>query len=907
MAQDLLELVDETACRRFEKDWYAQRRRPLEEYLPEPGASNFLPTLEELIHIDLELAWESAASHSPEFVADAPTFLAPPEVESYVARFPQLRRDDVLLRLVRQEFSVRLRSGQKPSVAEYRRRFPQLPLSDQSFDTKLLSHCRERTKVTGLGEAPGADLIEETAGSFGGYELMEILGRGGMGIVYRARQRGAEREVALKVIRTSAAEGLSPGEFQGVAERFQIEARAAASLAHDNIVPVYDVGEVGGRHYYAMRLVDGPSLLELARSGPLENRRAAAYAEGAARAIFAAHRQGVLHRDVKPANILIDSQTGRPMVTDFGLAKLLQDTQSVTRSGELIGTPSYMAPEQIDNAASATMESDVYSLGATLYHLLTGRPPFQAASLTDTLWQVKQQEAVSPWLVNAAIDRDLDTICMKCLQKEPSKRYESAEALADDLRRYLNHEPILARPIGNVERARRWARRNPVTARWIGAAAASVLFAVLAIVVGYSSTLAALGKKSVAEQHARNTVNTFYSDVSGNDLLNQPGMQPLRHTLLRRALDYYEVFLREQSGERTIARELAAAAFRAGKITEELESPEKALAYFDRALKQQRELLAENPAHAGDMAALADTLNARGASLRKLQRLDEAMADLKEALQLREKLVKAAPAEAEYERKLANSYMNLGIVAAAQGEFAAARNYAAQGQAIRNRLLKLGPDPKVLTDSGKEHYNLAKLALEENRLEEAQRELKAAIAIFAGRRETNPEDLNNRSLLAMCYRLLGQVFYVSGDPQYVANGLLAYQSAVDTIEALAHENPRVVSYQAELAAVHQELAASLQDHEQWDEALEALAAAARILDPLVTAEPGYRRDAAVVLREIGCIQLNCGKTEVGQESLSKSLARFKELATEFPNDPGHLSDLLETERLMKVLVEKLAQ
>jgi tetratricopeptide (TPR) repeat protein len=199
-------------------------------------------------------------------------------------------------------------------------------------------------------------------------------------------------------------------------------------------------------------------------------------------------------------------------------------------------------------------------------------------------------------------------------------------------------------------------------------------------------------------------------------------------------LNYYEIFLEEQAGDRTVARELAAAAFRAGQITEELESPEKALSYYDRALAQQRELLTANPSHLGDIAALADTLNARGASLSKLQRLDEAAADFKESAQLREKLMKLDSEQLEYQRKLANSYMNLGIVAAAHGDFAGARNYAAQGQKIRDRVLQRGADPNVLRDSGKEHYNLAKLALEENRLDEAERELKAAIAIFSDRR-----------------------------------------------------------------------------------------------------------------------------------------------------------------------------
>jgi tetratricopeptide (TPR) repeat protein/tRNA A-37 threonylcarbamoyl transferase component Bud32 len=904
MAEHLREQVDETACRRFEADWFAGGASALEDYLPPVDASNFMTTLEELVHIELELAWERAAAQTPSLAADSPTFQAPADVESYLARFPKLCRGDVLLRLVRQEYSVRRRVGQNPSLEEYRRRFPQLPLSEASFETRFLSHCREKTRISEMAAAAEVDLLTPQSRNFGGYELIEVIGRGGMGIVYRARQLEAGRDVALKVIRAEPADVHSPEEHHSIAERFRTEAQAAARLAHDNIVPVYDVGEIDGRCYYAMRLVEGESLAEAARAGPLENRRAAEYIEGAARAIHSAHRHGVLHRDVKPANILIDSQTDRPLVTDFGLAKLLQESQSVTRSGELIGTPSYMAPEQIDNATAAGADSDVYSLGATLYHLLTGRPPFQGVTLTETLWQVKQQEPAAPWLLNWGVDRDLDTICLKCLQKERSRRYESAEALADDLRRYLNNEPILARPIGPAEKARRWAMRNPVASRWVAVAAACALLLMVAIVAGYASTLSALAKAHRNFQHAQNAVNDLHTDVSESDLLHQPGLQPVRQKLLRRALDYYEIFLREQAGDRSVARELAAAAFRAGKITEELESPERALAYYERASEMQQKLASDHPGNLADLEALSDTLNARGAALRKLERLDEATADFEAAARLREKLAKRAPELAEYQRKLANSYMNLGIVAAARGDLAAARRHAAQGQTIRNRLLQTASEPRLLADSGKEHYNLAKLALVENRLADAERELQTAIARFRALGEASPEVLDHRSHLAACYRLLAQALCLAGDEPRRALALTAYHNALHTLESLANDNPRVVAYRAELAAVHQELGAVFTQGHDWDNALEAFTAARGILEPLSTAAPRYRRDFAVVLREMACAQIACEQIETARENLRQSLEHLEALTATFPRDSGYQSDFLETARLVKLLQEQ---
>jgi tetratricopeptide (TPR) repeat protein len=899
---DRVAQIDETACRRFEKDWFAGRRSRLENYLPPKNAENFLSTLEELVHIEIELAWEETSRDSAAHESSIPTRTTAPAIEAYLARFPQLRRDDVLLRLVRQEYAVRRRCGEFPTLNEYQRRFPQLPLAEESFETKLLSHFQERTRIRGdSAQVAETDALDQPLQVFGQYELTEVIGRGGMGVVYRARQRDAQRDVALKVIRLAAIEGLEPERRRSIAERFHTEALAASRLTHDNIVTVYDVGEHEGRPYYAMRLVQGPSLAELSGKNPITNRRAAAYMEGAARAIHAAHQHGVLHRDVKPQNILVDAPTDRPLVADFGLAKLMQDTQSVTRSGELIGTPCYMAPEQIDNAASAGPESDVYSLGATLYHLLTGRPPFQAASLTDTLWQVKHQEPVSPRQLNSAVDRDLDTICLKCLQKEPSRRYSTASALADDLRRYLDGAPILARPIGLVGRAIRWRRRNRMAAAALMAAAVSVLIAAGVGVFGYVSTLAAMAKYRHSFQTARQAVEDLHIAVSENDLLNQPGMQPLRHTLLRRALDYYQLFLQEQAGDRTIARELASAAFQAGKITEELDSPEQAMRYYLQARDAQLALLAANPDDAANWEALGDTRNACGAALRKMQRLDEAAAELTEAARLREALVQRAPHEFEPQRKLANVYMNLGIVASARGDRAAARRYAAQGQAIRDRLSKVAPDDlRLLVDTGKEHYNLAKLALMENRPDEATVALQTAIAAFVRRRETHPEDLNNRGRLAACYRLLGQVCCSSDAKSQLAEGFKAYQIALETMESLAKDNPRVGSYQAELAAIHLELAALFRDQGRIDDTLQALETARSVLEPLITVEPRYRRDFAVALREIACTQLASNQSDLARGHLDEALEHFKTLAEDFPEDLGYQADLTQTVRLTEM-------
>jgi serine/threonine protein kinase len=296
------------------------------------------------------------------------------------------------------------------------------------------------------------------------YEVLAELGRGGMGIVYLARQRRQRRPprlVALKVIRADLLGELPHQERQKWVARFRTEAEAAGRLEHDHLLPVYEVSESAGQLYFSMRHIEGRSLHELVRSGPLSGPAAAAYLEPVARAVHYAHQHRILHRDLKRYNILVETKSDKPFVADRGPAKVLEGGPALTGTRELIGTPYYMAPEQISNPAGVGPATDFYGLGATLYHVLTGRPPFQAASVAATVHQVAHEEPVPLRRLNPAIDRPLETITLKCLAKEAERRYTSALELADDLRRYRHGEPIRARPAGRVERCRLWCGRNP--------------------------------------------------------------------------------------------------------------------------------------------------------------------------------------------------------------------------------------------------------------------------------------------------------------------------------------------------------------------------------------------------------------------------------------------------------------
>jgi len=289
---------------------------------------------------------------------------------------------------------------------------------------------------------------------FGGYELLTELGRGGMGVVYKARQSELQRIVAVKMILSGT--GSTPDEVQ----RFRTEAEAMARLQHANIVQVFEVGTVEGRAFYSMEFIDGPSLAQRVKECTLPNREAARVLAIIARAIHHAHLQGILHRDLKPSNIVL-TRDNQPKVTDFGLAKKLDAPSGKTRTGVVMGTPSYMAPEQAGGRVRELgPATDVYSLGAVLYEMLTGRPPFESESTLDTLMHVMERQPAPPRLLNAKVDRDLETICLKCLEKSPKHRYASAAALADDLERYLNGEAIAASSFNVLDRLQRALERD---------------------------------------------------------------------------------------------------------------------------------------------------------------------------------------------------------------------------------------------------------------------------------------------------------------------------------------------------------------------------------------------------------------------------------------------------------------
>ncbi len=404
-----------------------------------------------------------------------------PTIEDYLAEADEPRRHALLEELLRVELELRRRAGEQPTAEEYRGRFPDFaPAVDAVFATGPHNDLGADPPTTAPGEGTEDGESSQEPGSrvryFGDYELIKELGRGGMGVVYKARQISLNRPVALKMIRSAAL--ASEDELR----RFQNEAEAIALLDHPHIVPILEVGNHEGQHYFSMKLIGGESLEKKLEAYADEPKAAARLLKTASEAVHHAHQRGILHRDLKPANILLDDR-GEPYVTDFGLAKRVEGDSELTDPSAILGTPAYMSPEQASGRRGAvTTASDVHGLGAILYALLTGRAPFVSDSVAGTLEQVRESPPTAASRINPEVPRDLEVICLKCLEKDPARRYASAQALADDLGRYLSGEPILARPVGTAQRAWMWCRRNKVI---------SVLVALLAVsmVVGTAGSL----------------------------------------------------------------------------------------------------------------------------------------------------------------------------------------------------------------------------------------------------------------------------------------------------------------------------------------------------------------------------------------------------------------------------------
>jgi tetratricopeptide (TPR) repeat protein/tRNA A-37 threonylcarbamoyl transferase component Bud32 len=598
----------------------------------------------------------------------------------------------------------------------------------------------------------------------GDYELLSVLGQGGMGVVYKARQISLHRDVALKMIRNSEL------ATEDQIRRFQNEAEAVALFDHPGIVPIYEVGVHGDQRYFSMKLIDGAGLDKRIKSSPLKPSDAAKLVAEIAEAIHHAHQRGLLHRDLKPANILIDAE-GHPHVTDFGLVKRIEEESGLTITGAIMGTPSYMAPEQaLGRSAQVTTASDVYGLGAILYAAITGRDPFQGDSVLETLEKVRQSPPEPPTSLNKKVPRDLEVICLKCLEKDQRLRYASAKELADDLERWLNGEPIIARPVNAAARAWMWCKRRPTLAALAGALAAAIVGGMIGIAWQWREAVfqrnAAVVAREAAEKNAQlastqatlalNTIQDLINEVQTN--LSFTGLSEVKmallHTAQRRIEGVAAVYEKSTSKEATVmAIDMSLA-----NIYRQLGQSDKAAVMLDRCLDiaKARVIIKENSdpsrmnlANVHAARALLDeelsrnmkaALSENQEGLRIWEDVDNHPNTHPNAFPLDKKIVRAGMAELT--TRVAVDYYRLGNIEAARDGFQKAYD-------LRQELARAFPnDPQLKQDLSYSTMALAELSFLSGNPAQAEEYYRQTLQQREKRFTEKPNDQQVRSELA---------------------------------------------------------------------------------------------------------------------------------------------------------------
>lgn len=944
-------------------------------------------------------------------------------VEEFVQRYPALVGDtEAIIDLAYSEFVLRTEAGQKPDADDFCRRFPahsaalrrQLTLHQAleqmtfpSVEIPTVHTAGDSSKTMDAGppvfesmppDAP-ATIVTDVAEAFQtlmqapelvrkpdspasvdedefegvsvpGYEILSELGRGGMGVVYKARQHRLDRVVALKMILS--------GEFASKTdrERFRDEAVKLARVQHPNIVQIYEIGEYESRPYFAMEYLDGGSLSRELSSQPLTPRIAARLVQKLANAMFAAHEKGIVHRDLKPGNILLSasglreaSEQGASLqlsgtslsgldqdrgptakITDFGLAKGIAGEESRTATNAVLGTPSYMAPEQAKGQSKFVgPAADIYALGAILYECLTGRPPFLAPNPIDTIYLVVHEEPVKPSAWMPKLPRDLETICLKCLEKEPTKRYATAKLLAEDLEAFLENRPIQARPIGLIERAVKWAKRRPAQAALAGTITVGLIGAIVAGVVvnerlrfQRNEAIAAGEKEATARKEAddakeiaikaqdkavaaanelkitndklsvalddakqkkeaaekaqavaqaaeadaiekrriavaaqelakanaelaekrfqltKKAVDTYFTQVSTNDRLDEPGMEPLRKHLLKLAGDYYADFIKEKSNNIELQIDGARAVARLAQITS-LESAAESIKQFQEALKRFTTLAEANPSAAELQDDIAATHSDLAVQYRKAKMRPEAIESARTAVELwRYILFQMKPADkSRYDRAragLARSWDAFGGAYYAVRDFDQAMHAYEEALRIRDTLASEDLDNEsLLRDKAVTLDNIANLAADKRdfpNAESARNQVHQILLDLVGK---NPKRAKYRNDLARNELNLGNL-YLGSNPQTAAKW---FREAATRWESLTAQTSDVPAYKHGTGQAYRGLGQALTRLKDERGSADALEKAQKIFKDLIRANPDsaesveYIAELARVEYEIG--------------------------------------------------------
>jgi tetratricopeptide (TPR) repeat protein len=770
----------------------------------------------------------------------------PPDLSTFLAEASGAVRAALFRELLALDLAARRALGESPEPRDYRERFPDdHEAIDAAFATDRQTLPSGPGNI-GLGTTgfdvaaprPGPARIDPAAlGALreAGYEVLEELGRGGMGIVYLARKLALNRLCALKMIRAGGHAG------PAALARFRSEAEAVARLRHPGIVQVYHVGEADTLPYIELEYLPGGGLDKRLDGTPWPAPAAAGLVEVLARAIAEAHRQGVVHRDLKPANILLDPE-GRPKVADFGLAKFLDSDDGPTRTQAILGTPCYMAPEQAGGDSRAVgPTADAYALGAILYELVTGRPPFRAATALGTLAQIKESDPVPPSRIQPGLPRDIDTICLKCLEKAPARRYATADALAEDLRRFLAGETILARPASTREKAWAWARRRPASAT-----AAAIVAAMVPIVLGgglyYNAQLRAAVRQARSAQHAadeqRNLALKALEQLVSTDR-EEPGRSPAARSLRRRQLATAVLVLGDLArGAEETAPDLnrAVAHQKLGDIFRQVGQTAEARGQYNRA-RTLAEGLAE-PARRD--VATEECLRGAGFGLSMLElqagQYRIAIDHLRRVVALSESIERAAPARDGARQARLEAYLQLGRAHAFAGDMAEAKRWFQAMNELARRWVADGT-----------------------------------------------ADLQVKDLLSASDRKLGDVGKLTGDPEEARRN---YLQAIAIAREVVAADPGNPTFKGHLATALHDLAGVAAAGRRPDEARALFQEAVRLFAEQAAADPEDPTAQSWALRA----QFDLG-------GLERDQGRFAEAADHFRQVYARLLHVVEAGRL----------
>lgn len=839
-----------------------------------------------------------------------------PLIEGYLVEKTEPLRSALFKELLAVELEYRCRAGDRPSVVDYVRRFPE--------DASIVSEVLDASVHSNASSIETEPQPLENGSLLGDYEIIGgvPIGQGGMGEVWKARHRTARNVVALKVIKAKWLLKKSAAEREHAIERFRIEVQASAALEHDHIVRLYHVGESNGLLYYTMQFIDGQSLDDRIKAhqstlivndaqastdpnrvqpqadpkprhgtamtpinSTVPNRLAAECLEQASRALHFAHNRGLLHRDIKPANMLLEKATNRIYVADFGLAKLVDsrpeshvafersnDGPQLTYGG--VGTPGYMAPEQESDARDATVQSDVYSLGATLCALLTGQPPQLAAESTDDLNQVFKAEPQK-----LSISRDLQSICLTCLRPDPRLRYVSAEALADDLRRFLKGEPVSVRPVSTIRRSWLWCKRKPL----IASLSMVLLLSVLTGLV-VSTTL-----WLQAEEQFRNVEQSFQLATRVMDLMNSAIDERLSGNLEGAATLYgqceatLERHLKDHPDDMHATQVRARLLRNHGNLLDNMGNQEQAVKLLQEAVKHITKVTAANSSDSQSQSELAETLSIHAVVLRKLNRFDEALKTYQSALRIYVELVRANPESALIRNGLARVQNNLGLLHDMMGQHADAIGCLKDAVETRKQLVASEPDNRYwASDLANSNLSLGRHLDESGDFVQAAERYLDALGLLQDAARRFGHDAELQSRLAKVQQSIGVMHIKSGNHQ---EALKALQASFANYQQLHEQTPASVDFRLELAATLGNMGIALQQTKEAADAFRQAIIVQKELVQLVPTRVAFREDLAAGYENLAIILRSLGSLDEADEYFRRSADEIQMVDKLRPNDP----------------------